>query len=171
MRPGDPGFRHEWLSRVLRVPGHHAAKIVAAVLWTFADKNGFCYPNVEQLAQATGHRSDSRISQYLNFLADSEFVRIGRQKGSAGWDSNNYQLVLPTQVGSNSFTTKDLSGAPAPERYKNSEELAPTGGGANSDVEEIGPTWVGPEMPTIDDYLIDGVDTRPPPDWSAGRVS
>lgn len=116
MKPGDPGFRHEWLSRVLRVPGHHAAKIAAAGLWTFADRNGFCYPNIAQLAQATGHRSDSRISEYLKYLAESDFVRIGQQKNPAGWNSNNYRLVLPTYAGSNSPITNTFSGAQAPEK-------------------------------------------------------
>lgn len=167
MKPGDPGFRHEWLSRVLQVPGHHAAKIIAAGLWSFADQNGFCYPNIEQIAQRTGHQSDGRISKYLKYLAESDFIRIGRQKNPAGWNSNNYQLVLPTLVGSNSPMTNTFSGAPAPEKEQ-AMDLAPTGVGAE-DNGDLAPTVAGAAVMSINDYVVDGVDTRPPPDWAVGR--
>ena len=50
--------------------------------------------------------------------------------------SNNYQLVLPTEVGA----------------VKADGELPPT--------------QVGGALPTPRDHVVDGVDTRPPPTWT-----
>ena len=127
MKPGDPGFRHEWLKQVLAIPGHHAWKVIAGGLWTFADHNGFCYPNIQQIAQRTGSRSDSRISEHIRGLANAGCIGIRQEKAASGWSSNNYQLVLPTSVGTSSSS---LSGPIGPERQDKKSELAPTQVGA-----------------------------------------
>lgn len=48
-------------------------------------------------------------------------------------------------------------------------ELAPTEVGAEKSG-ELAPTDVGVRVSTVNDYVVGGVDTRPPPDWFVGRA-
>ena len=167
MTPGSPGFRHEWLKQVAMRPGLLQAKHVAVALWSYSDEQGFSFPNIDQIARRAGYKSDSRVSQHIKFLVDAGFVRIGRQRVANGRYSNNYQLVLPTAVGSNSPPSTSISGLYGPEILKKGTgEIAPTEVGAVKVDGELPPTQVGGALPTPRDHVIDGIDTRPPPTWT-----
>ena len=165
MKVGDPGFRHEWLKRVWSMPDLHGPKQVAVALWGFANEQGFCYPNIQQIAQAIGARSDSRMSDHIRRLAEADLIVIGQQPTAAGWQSNNYRLVIPTHVGSNSLSSLSLGHSPEKEQKSNGE-IAPTHVGALMRSGELGPAHAGPPEPASNDYVIDGCDVRPPPDWA-----
>jgi hypothetical protein len=165
VKAGDPGFRHEWLKRVWSMPDLYGPKKVAVALWGFANEHGFCYPNIQQIAQAIGSRSDSRMSDHIRRLAEADFVVIGQQPTAAGWQSNNYRLVIPTHVGSNSPSLLSLGHRPEKEEESNSE-TAPTYVGAHRRSGELGPAHAGPPEPATSDYGIDGCDLRPPPNWA-----
>ena len=169
MTPGSPGFRHEWLKQVAMRPGMLQAKHVAVALWSYSDERGFSFPNIDQIAQRAGYKSDSRVSQHIKSLVDAGFVRIGKQPVANGRFSNNYQLVLPTAVGSNSPTSKSISGLEGPEILKKgTREIAPTEVGAQRNSGELSPLAGGNGHDRSNDFVINGVDTRPPPSWVRG---
>jgi len=171
MKPGDPGFRHEWLKQLWRQPDLHGPKKVSVALWGFADEFGQCWPNIQQIAKRIGLRSDSRVSEHLKGLVGAGYVRVGKQPAGNGWISNNYQLVLPTGEGNNSPSSLSVSGPIGPETLGVSVgEIAPTGVGAYLKSGELTPTRPGDVPLPVDDYVVNGRDTRPQPGWSISRA-
>ncbi len=115
MVPGEPGFRHEWLKQVWLSDCPRGGKNLTVGLWSFADSNGYCYPNIDDIQRRVGLKSDSRISEHLKVLADHGWLRIGSGTGRNGWTSNNYHLLIPADAGTNSPQVLNISGALAPE--------------------------------------------------------
>jgi len=171
VQPGDGGYRHEWLKRVSASSLSPGPKRIAVALWTFADNTGKCYPNVEQIASRLALKSDSRVSEHLKALKSSGWIAIGTQQGNSGWNSNNYQLLIPANVGTNSPSTLKISLGPiAPEKLVNlGVELAPTDVGAADGVGELIPADAGHPLNSLEFYIVNGKDTRPPPDWAVPR--
>ena len=146
--------RHQWLKDVLKINDLHALKLPAAALWGFADANGYCYPNQDQIANSIGMKSTSRLSEHLHRLQDLGLLRISYAQGYGYWRSANYQLISPTVVGTNStlITNSFLGTSKALKNNMNRTKLTPT--------------EVGVVVETEDDYVVDGKDTRPPPSWA-----
>ncbi len=145
--------RHQWLRDVLKINDLHALKLPAAALWGFADKNGYCFPNQDHIANSIGMKSIGRISEHLHRLQDLGLLEISYSQGYGRWRSANYQLISPTVVGINSplITNSFLGTSKALKNNMNRTKLTPT---------EVG------VVVETDDYVVDGKDTRPPPSWA-----
>lgn len=169
MQPETKINRHEWLKQAYASHLTWGAKHVAVALWGFANESGYCWPNISDIQARVGMRSDSRISQHLKVLIDSGWVVRGTQQATNGYQSNNYQLRIPTHVGNNSPCSLRVSGVQTPETLKKRTlELAPTGVGAQIEDAELGPTTVGQDCPSSWDSDCTGVDPRDPPSWAVG---
>ncbi len=160
--------RHQWLQETGKSGISDGAKLRAQALWSFADEKGYCWPNQQQIEGKIGHKKTGRTSQFIKELAESGFIQKGSQMGSAGYPSANYLLRIPTMVGSNTANTS-LESLKTQENIHG--ELAPTDVGAYENIGELVPTVVGQyfyQLPpeSDDDYVVDGVDTRPPPEWA-----
>lgn len=161
--------RHEWLKQVFASNLTWGAKHVAVALWGFANESGFCWPNISDIQVRAGMRSDSRISQHLKVLIDSGWVIRKTQQAMNGYQSNNYQLQIPTHVGTNSPSTLRVSGVQTPETLKKRTlELAPTGVGALVEDGELRPTLVGPVISAAGENSCTLVASQDPPPWAVG---
>jgi len=160
--------RHQWLQEVMKMKGMHGVKLHAFALWKFADSSGFCYPNQEQIIETIGQKSTGRTSQILHDLRLLGFIQINYVQGNGKWKSANYQLTIPTSVGSNSplNTNHFFETLESLKNNRRIKQLTPTVVGASRSTGELTPTGVGVEVETQDDYVVDGKDTRPPPPWA-----
>lgn len=169
MQPETKINRHEWLKQAYASNLTWGAKHVAVALWGFANESGYCWPNISDIQLRIGMRSDSRISQHLKVLIYSGWVLRGTQQATNGYQSNNYELLIPTHVGINSPNTLSVSGVQTPETLKKRTlELAPTEVGAQLENGDLGPTTVGPGYSDSPDLDWPGVDPRDPPSWAVG---
>jgi hypothetical protein len=146
--------RHQWLQEVMKMNDIHYVKLHAVALWKFADSSGFCYPNQEQIIKAIGLKSTSRTSATLRDLGLLGFIQINYVQGNGQWKSANYQLTIPTNVGSNSPLNTNHFFETLKSLKNNRSKKRPT------------PTPVGVQVEIQDDYVVDGKDTRPPPPWA-----
>lgn len=162
--------RHAWLSIVLQLAVSNGSKLVAAALWCFSNESGFCWPNQDQIAQAIGHKSIARISQYTTVLASAGVIRIDYVQGNGKFKSANYQLITPTDVGNNLILNNyinNVQGLKTLEHIDSSGKLVPTRVGTfNNNYGKLTPTDVGTQACSFDDYVVDGRDLRPPPSWA-----
>jgi hypothetical protein len=167
----NPKFnRHEWLRVILRSGISDGAKLRANSLWSYANEIGYCWPNQQQIEERIGHKNTGRTSQFIKEVKESGFIDMGYRPGSNGYPSANYQLLIPTSVGSNSPSTS-LESLKTQEIMNINGELAPTEVGAYKKNGELVPTHEGEyfyQLPpdSEDDYVVNGVDTRPPPEWA-----
>lgn len=162
--------RHAWLSTVIQLPVSDASKLVSTALWRFADESGFCWPNQDQIAQAIGHKSTGRISQYTTELASAGVISIDYVQGNGKFKSANYQLITPTDVGNNLIINnyiKNVQGLKTLEHIDSNGKLVPTSVGTfNNKNGKLTPTDVGTRAYSLNDYVVDGRDLRPPPSWA-----
>jgi len=160
--------RHQWLQETGKSGISDGAKLRAQALWSFANEKGYCWPNQQQIEGKIGHKKTGRTSQFIKELAESGFIQKGSQMGSAGYPSANYLLRIPTSVGSNTPSTS-LESSTTQENIDG--KLAPTHVGAYRNSGELVPTVVGQyfyQLPpeSNEDFVVNGVDTRPPPEWA-----
>lgn len=90
--------KHAWLCMVMQSALSDGSKLVSMALWRFSSESGFCWPSQNQIAQAIGHKSIGRISQYTTELASAGVIRIDYVQGNGKYKSANYQLITPTDV-------------------------------------------------------------------------
>jgi hypothetical protein len=162
--------RHQWLQETAKSGISDGAKLRAQSLWAFANEDGFCWPNQPQIEERIGHKNTGRTSQYIRELSEWGFIRKGTRAGSKGYPSNNYQLVIPTSVGSNS-PSNSLVSPRTPENINMNIKLTPTKVGVINNNGKLVPTPEGGYLyqllsHTEDDYVVDGSDSRPPPEWA-----
>lgn len=162
--------RHAWLSLVMQLSVSDGSKLVSMALWRFSDESGFCWPNQNQIAQAIGHKSVGRISQYTKELALAGVIRIDYVQGHGKFKSANYQLLTRTHVGINSNKNKGINnvqGFKTLEHISNSGRLAPTSVGAiTNNYGKLMPTHEGTQSYSLDNFVVDGRDLRLPPSWA-----
>jgi len=164
-----------------------AVKMRLFSLWLFADTNGYCWPNQSDIESRIGCKSIGRTSEYLKKAEELGYVIIGRLKGKGNYESCNYQLSLPTLVGTNKPSTLSTSkdnalnralliksnGLLAPPNGGVTTAysyglLAPPDGGASVSSDLLVPTPVGVPA-SLEDFIVDGRDVRDAPSWAEDR--
>jgi hypothetical protein len=162
--------RHAWLSTVIHLPVSDASKLVATALWHFSNESGFCWPNQDQIAQTICHKSIGRISQYTAELASAGVIRIDYVQGNGKFKSANYQLITPTDVGNNLLINNyinNVQGLKTLEHINSNGKLVPTSVGTFNNINgKLMPTYVGTQTDSLENYVVDGRDLRPPPPWA-----
>ena len=142
--------KHAWLEAVAASSVSTGAKLRAVAIWRFTDTAGFSYPNQEHIEGAIGNRSTARTAQFVRDLVDVGFIERRYAQGGRGFLSANYRLTTPTTVGTNTKNTSTRAPRKAPA--SSAAVAAPQAS----------------RTPTIDDFVVGGVDTRPPPPWAVG---
>jgi len=162
--------KHSWLCMVMRSTLSDGSKLVSMALWQFSNESGFCWPNQDQIVETIGHKSIGRISQYTSELASAGVIRIDYVQGNGKFKSANYQLITPTDVGNNLIINNyinNVQGRKTLEHINSNGKLVPTSVGTfNSINGKLMPTYVGTQTDSLDDYVVDGRDLRPPPPWA-----
>ena len=172
--------KHEWLKAVMKSKASDAAKLRAVALWKFSNEKGFSWPNQLQIEETVGHSSIGRTSQFVKELVNVGFVSVDYKQGTGKFRSANYQLTLPTNVGTNNPTNKStnhLSSLKTTDVIKGTGLLVPSTEGEFS---FLVPPFEGGALVdgllahtvgglqtdlSMEDFIVDGRDTRDPPRW------